>query len=62
MRHQTITAPARVVPGTAVHVGNLLIVDDHPLMCEALTMTLKVGVRPEAGPMRTQSCRARPSG
>ncbi|MGB8812307.1 MAG: response regulator transcription factor [Paracoccaceae bacterium] len=37
-----VSAQSLQARGTAVQVDDLLIVDDHPLMCEALTMTLKI--------------------
>lgn len=42
MRHQTVTGPPGLAAGVMMKVDDLLIVDDHPLMCEALTVTLRV--------------------
>ncbi len=43
MRHQTVTGPpGPAATGVMMRVDDLLIVDDHPLMCEALTVTLRV--------------------
>ena len=42
MRHQTVTGPPGPATGVMMRVDDLLIVDDHPLMCEALTVTLRV--------------------
>ncbi len=42
MRHQTISEPFGSDGKSMRKIDDLLIVDDHPLMCEALTMTLRV--------------------
>ncbi len=42
MRHQTFAEPSGSTPGVMLNINDLLIVDDHPLMCEALTVTLRV--------------------
>lgn len=42
MRHQTVVEPCGSATGVMIKVDDLLIVDDHPLMCEALTITLRV--------------------
>jgi DNA-binding NarL/FixJ family response regulator len=42
MRHQTVVEPCGSAPGPMMKVDDLLIVDDHPLMCEALTVTLRI--------------------
>jgi DNA-binding NarL/FixJ family response regulator len=42
MRHQTVVEPCGSANGAMMRVDDLLIVDDHPLMCEALTVTLRV--------------------
>jgi DNA-binding NarL/FixJ family response regulator len=42
MRYQTLAEPIGSVTGGMVKIDDLLIVDDHPLMCEALTMTLRI--------------------
>lgn len=44
-QHRQANGPAPAVAGPkprAVEVGTLLIVDDHPLMCDALALTLKM--------------------
>jgi DNA-binding NarL/FixJ family response regulator len=47
MRHQTLAEPMGSATDGMLQVDDLLIVDDHPLMCEALTMALRVafGIR-----------------
>jgi DNA-binding NarL/FixJ family response regulator len=42
MRHQIIVEPIGSATEGMIKVDDLLIVDDHPLMCEALTMALRV--------------------
>lgn len=42
MRHQTLAEPMGSATQSMIKVDDLLIVDDHPLMCEALTMALRV--------------------
>lgn len=42
MRHQTFVEPSGAATGVMLKIDDLLIVDDHPLMCEALTVTLRV--------------------
>jgi DNA-binding NarL/FixJ family response regulator len=42
MRHQTLAEPTGAATEGMMKVDDLLIVDDHPLMCEALTMALRV--------------------
>ncbi len=42
MRHQIVVEACGSAPGVMMKVDDLLIVDDHPLMCEALTVTLRV--------------------
>ncbi len=42
MRHQILTEPAGSAAPDMLEIDDLLIVDDHPLMCEALTMTLRI--------------------
>jgi DNA-binding NarL/FixJ family response regulator len=51
MRHQTLAETPFSATEGMLKVDDLLIVDDHPLMCEALTMTLRV-----AFGMRQASC------
>jgi DNA-binding NarL/FixJ family response regulator len=47
MRHQSRAVPLGAATDGVLKIDDLLIVDDHPLMCEALTMTLRVafGIR-----------------
>ncbi len=47
MRHQSLAVPLGAAAEGVLRIDDLLIVDDHPLMCEALTMTLRVafGIR-----------------
>jgi DNA-binding NarL/FixJ family response regulator len=47
MRHQSLAVPLGAATDGVLKIDDLLIVDDHPLMCEALTMTLRVafGIR-----------------
>ncbi len=47
MRHQTLSEPLGPTADDVLKIDDLLIVDDHPLMCEALTMALRVafGIR-----------------
>lgn len=40
MEHRPVREAGESVPGAAQSVRDVLIVDDHPLMCEALSMTL----------------------
>lgn len=42
MQHHTPTEPFGSAIGGLRKIDDLLIVDDHPLMCEALTMALKI--------------------
>jgi DNA-binding NarL/FixJ family response regulator len=42
MRHQIVVEPCGSANAGMMKVDDLLIVDDHPLMCEALTVTLRV--------------------
>lgn len=42
MRHQIVVEPCGSASGGMMKVDDLLIIDDHPLMCEALTVTLRV--------------------
>lgn len=42
MKHHAVSEVSVQVGDAVTRVNDLLIVDDHPLMCEALTMTLKI--------------------
>lgn len=42
MKHQSPSEPSGSAAPCPIKVDDLLIVDDHPLMCEALTMTLRI--------------------
>ena len=57
MRHQTLTELSGSATEGMITVDDLLIVDDHPLMCEALTMALRVafGMRQARCERRSQS-------
>jgi DNA-binding NarL/FixJ family response regulator len=42
MRHQVLAEPHGSATEAMVKIDDLMIVDDHPLMCEALSMTLRI--------------------